>query len=68
MPVISRAIQEGALTFTFPANGMASKYDEWSHYRNQLVLKLRTLIKAIDPHPSVVDMNSLHPTMNWCVA
>lgn len=172
MPVISSVIQEGALTFTFPANGMASKYDEWSHYRNQfqqtcgaskavdivfaedgvawlievkdfrqharlktielpdeiavkvrdtvaglvsakclasdvdekrcaralvraniirvvchleqpikhsrlrpraiepdkLVLKLRTLIKAIDPHPSVVDMNSLHPTMNWCVA
>lgn len=35
---------------------------------DKLVLKLRTLIKAIDPHPSVVDMNSLHPTMNWCVA
>lgn len=35
MPVISCAIQEGALTFTFPATGMASKYDECSHYRNQ---------------------------------
>ncbi len=172
MPVIDSVIREEALTFTFPANGMASKYDEWSHYRNQfqrvcgaskavdivfaedgiawlievkdfrqhartkaielpeeiaikvrdtvaglvsakcaasdadekrcaralvrantirvvchleqpakhsrlrpraiepdkLVLKLRTLIKAIDPHPFVVDMNTLHPAMPWRVA
>jgi hypothetical protein len=171
MPVIDSLIKEGALTFTFPADSMASKYDDWSHYRNQfqnvcgaskavdivfaedgvawlievkdfrqhartkaielpdeiaikvrdtvaglvsakcaannadekrcaralirantirvvchleqpakhsklrpraiepdkLALKLRTLIKAIDPHPSVVDMHSLHPTMNWRV-
>lgn len=172
MPVIESVIKEGALTFTFPADSMASKYDDWSHYRNQfqsvcgsskavdivlaedgvawlievkdfrqhartkaielpeeiaikvrdtvaglvsakcaandadekrcaralvhadtirvvchleqpakhsklrpraiepdkLLLKLRTLIKAIDPHPSVVDMNSLHRTMSWRVA
>lgn len=172
MPVIETVINEGALTFTFRAASMSSKYDDWSHYRNQfqsvcgaskavdivlaedgvawmievkdfrqharlkaielpneiaikvrdtvaglvsakcaandpderrcarallsantlrvvchleqpakhsklrpraiepdkLALKLRTLIKAIDPHPSVVDMNSLHPAMNWSVA
>lgn len=26
---------EGALTFTFPPQSLASKYDDWSHYRNQ---------------------------------
>lgn len=31
-------------------------------------LKLRTLLKAIDPHPKVVDRNSLHHTMNWTVS
>jgi len=35
MPVIQSIWTEGALTFTFPANSMASKYDEWSHYQNQ---------------------------------
>lgn len=35
MPVIQSIITEGALTFTFPPNSTASKYDEWSHYRNQ---------------------------------
>lgn len=29
-------LSEGKLAFTFPDNGwMVSKYDEWSHYRNQ---------------------------------
>ena len=32
-----------------------------------LVLKLRTLIKAIDPHPKVVDRTSLHPHVHWQV-
>lgn len=173
MPVIESIIKEGALTFTFPADSMASKYDDWSHYRNQfqsvcggskgvdivyaeggvawlievkdyrqhartkamelpeeiaikvrdtvaglvsakctannadekrcahalirantirvvchleqpekrsrlhprgaiapsdLQQKLKMLIKAIDPHPSVVDMRSLHPSMTWRVA
>lgn len=171
MPVIQSIISEGNLTFTFPANSRSSKYDEWSHYRNQfqktcgaskavdivyeesgiawlieikdfrqhartktidlgeeiaikirdtiaglvsakceavdkdekrcakklvaaskmrvvchleqpakhsklrpraidpshLTLKLRTLLKAIDPHPFVVDSSSLHPSMNWIV-
>ena len=34
---------------------------------DKLVLKLRTLLKAIDPHPAVVDSNSLHGSMNWTV-
>lgn len=29
------AIMEGALTFSFPAGCQASKYDDWSFYRNQ---------------------------------
>ncbi|WP_198156019.1 hypothetical protein [Herbaspirillum autotrophicum] len=171
MSVIQSTLVEGNLTFTFPADSISSKYDDWSHYRNQaqkicgsskavdivfaegntawlieikdfrqhartktidlgdevaikvrdtlaglvsakcsavdpdekscakklihankvrivchleqpakhsklrpraiepahLILKLRTLLKAIDPHPAVVDQNSLHPTMNWTV-
>lgn len=35
MPVIQHILQEGRLTFTFPPESTASKYDEWSHYRNQ---------------------------------
>lgn len=171
MPVIQSVWTEGALTFTFPPNALASKYDDWAHYLSQfqktcggskavdlvhvenstawlievkdfrqhartktidladeiaikvrdtlagllsaawhandqdekkcaralvragkvrivchleqpakhsklrpravepdkLVLKLRTLIKAIDPHPLVVDRGSLHPSMTWAV-
>ncbi len=171
MPVIQSVWTEGTLKFTFPANSMASKYDEWSHYRNQfqstcgsskavdlvyvkeqvawlievkdyrehvrtktidlsdeiavkvrdtlaglvsascyandadekrcakkligarrlrvvlhleqpakhsklrpraiepdkLVLMLRTRLKAIDPHPAVVDSGSLRPDMDWSV-
>lgn len=171
MTTIQPVLIEGALTFTFPSHGTASKYDEWSHYRNQfqatcggskavdmtytdgqvtwlievkdfrqhqrvkqidlsdeialkvrdtlaglvsakfhandsdekrcaaallrskiirvvchieqpakhsrlfpravepdnLVLKLRTLIKAVDPHPAVVDRQNLHADMPWRV-
>lgn len=28
-------LNEGSLTFTFPADSCVSKYDEWSFYRNQ---------------------------------
>jgi hypothetical protein len=35
MPVIQHILPEGRLTFTFAAGAIASKYDEWSHYRNQ---------------------------------
>ncbi|WP_349740512.1 hypothetical protein [Roseateles cavernae] len=35
---------------------------------DKLILKLRTLIKAIDPHPLVVDCNTLHDSMTWHVA
>ncbi|WLG57710.1 hypothetical protein PSH77_04130 [Pseudomonas extremorientalis] len=35
MAVIEQIIQEDRLTFHFPANAMASKYDEWTHYRRQ---------------------------------
>lgn len=36
MPVIENCITEGCLTFTFPAGAESSKYDAWSHYRNQV--------------------------------
>ena len=172
MSVIQSTLTEGALTFTFPPGSISSKYDDWSHYRNQfqkvcgnskavdlvfaekntawlieikdfrqhartkaidlgdeiaikvrdtvaglvsakceaidddekrcaenlirarkirvvchleqpakhsrlrpraiepdkLVLKLRMLLKAIDPHPAVVDLHSLHAVMSWTVA
>lgn len=172
MSVIQSTLTEGRLTFTFPPDSMSSKYDDWTHYRNQfqkvcgaskavdivfaedsiawlieikdfrqhartkvidlgdeiaikvrdtiaglvsakcealdkdekrcasklihakkvrvvchleqpakhsklrpraiepdkLVQKLRMLLKAIDPHPAVVDLNSLHAAMNWTVA
>ena len=34
---------------------------------DNLVLKLRTLIKAIDPHPAVVDRHTQRPNMPWTV-
>lgn len=172
MPVIEDEISEGLLTFTFPSGAVASKYDDWPHYRNQfnnafggtkavdlvyaapdvawlievkdyrtqprtktidlanevalkvrdtlaglvsakhrannadekvvataflsrprirvvlhlevpekrsrlrpqaierdkVLQKLKALVKAIDPHPSLVDQNSLTPEMNWTVA
>lgn len=171
MAIIQSIWAEGALTFTFPNRSIASKYDDWSHYRNQfqatcggskavdlvyadgkvawlieikdfrqhkrtkvidlpneiaikvrdtvaglvsarfhatdaeekrcakellrsskirivchieqpakhsrlfprainpsdLAFKLRTLIKAIDPHPAVVDRHTLHANMQWTV-
>ncbi len=38
MPVIQDQWIEGSLTFDFPANSMASKYDDWAHYRKQVQL------------------------------
>lgn len=35
MPVMDQRILEGHLTFCFPAQSMATKYDDWAHYRNQ---------------------------------
>lgn len=35
MAVIEQVITEDRLTFTFPAEAMASKYDDWAHYRRQ---------------------------------
>ncbi len=35
MPVIDQNIREDRLTFSFPDGALSSKYDEWSHYRNQ---------------------------------
>lgn len=35
MPAIENPIREDRLTFTFAAAAQASKYDAWSHYRNQ---------------------------------
>ena len=35
MPVVEQVIHEGRLTFRFPDDALASKYDEWGHYRRQ---------------------------------
>lgn len=35
MAVIEENILEDRLRFAFPAGALSSKYDEWSHYRNQ---------------------------------
>ena len=35
MPVIENPIQEDRLVFAFPVDAISSKYDAWSHYRNQ---------------------------------
>lgn len=35
MSAIVSVIQEGRQTFSFSDNAMASKYDEWAHYRQQ---------------------------------
>ncbi|MDH4555719.1 hypothetical protein E8F11_11120 [Pseudomonas sp. BN417] len=32
---MEQVIQEGRLTFQFPNGALASKYDEWAHYRRQ---------------------------------
>lgn len=32
-----------------------------------LVLQLKQILKAVDPHPHVVDQHSLHPHMTWSV-
>jgi len=45
MPVLQKIWTEGALTFTFPTD--ASKYDEWSHYRNQFI-RIGQGVKAVD--------------------
>lgn len=44
MPV---ELQEGQLTFTFPDDWVASKYDAWAFYRNQFVKQLAG-IQAVD--------------------
>lgn len=41
------AINVDGLTFTFPAGWQASKYDEWSFYRNQFC-KQKSGIAAVD--------------------
>ena len=41
------ALDIDGLTFTFPEKWKASKYDEWSFYRNQFA-KARDGIKAVD--------------------
>lgn len=45
---MSTTIAEGALTFTFAADAEASKYDEWSFYRNQFQQGCFTDNKAVD--------------------
>lgn len=47
MPVIQSVWTENGLTFTFPPNSIASKYDDWSHYRNQFQSTCRGS-KAVD--------------------
>lgn len=35
MTIIVSSIQEGSQIFSFPKNAIASKYDDWTHYRQQ---------------------------------
>lgn len=42
------SITEGALTFTFAASANASKYDDWSFYRNQFQNACYRDNKAVD--------------------
>lgn len=59
MPVIDHVIQERQLTFTFPQGAMASRYDEWSHYRNQFE-------KAFGG-TKAVDVVYAAPNMAWLI-
>lgn len=45
---MSTTIAEGALTFTFAAGAEATKYDDWSFYRNQFQRGCFTGNKAVD--------------------
>lgn len=45
---MSTILAEGDLTFTFAAGAVASKYDEWSFYRNQFQQRCGTDNKAVD--------------------
>jgi hypothetical protein len=45
MPTLQPVWPEGRLTFTFPSD--ASKYDDWSHYRNQFISTCQGA-KAVD--------------------
>lgn len=47
MSAIVSVIQEGSQIFSFPDNAMASKYDEWAHYRRQFS-KGFSWAKAVD--------------------
>lgn len=47
MATIQSVLVEGALTFTFPPNSTATKYDGWSHYINQFQ-KTCGASKAVD--------------------
>lgn len=47
MPVIESVIQEGNQIFHFSEGAMATKYDEWAHYRNQFGKSYQG-IKAVD--------------------
>lgn len=44
---MTTALQVEALTFTFPAGWQASKYDDWSFYRNQFARQYNG-IQAVD--------------------
>ncbi|PMS10064.1 hypothetical protein FNF07_08975 [Trinickia caryophylli] len=41
-------LSEGALIFLFPDDGLASKYDHWSHYRNGFQAACGGHHKAVD--------------------
>ncbi len=64
MPVLQKVWQEGegttALTFTFPAD--ASKYDDWSHYRNQFINTCQGA-KAVD----LVFLDTADQTTCWLI-
>lgn len=60
MPVLQRVWPEGELIFTFPTD--ASKYDEWSHYRNQFINTCQGA-KAVD----LVFLDTADQTICWLI-
>lgn len=55
-------ITEGLLIFEFPDDFEVSKYDDWSHYRNQFINKCSTDNKAID----FLALEETHQTLWLC--
>ena len=62
-------ISEEGVTFCFPDNCEAGKYDDWAFYRNQYQ-SVAGGSKAIDPHPKVLPLEAdgvVSRTVPWTI-